>query len=187
MSVRRYSNGSNEIFDRGKTRLRYGRMSEPATQANAGASSRSLGFALAVCARPPRHGAAPHAQLQRQDAARLHPPRQELCVISWPLARYRKRRRSAPFSTASTAERGTAVDHEQCGIGTALFLQRSAFVREPRKIPVILSPQEVGRLLEAAPGPKYKAAMSAAYSAGLQLRMSKQNLDQANIGIKAAR
>ena len=60
-------------------------------------------------------------------------------------------------------------------------------MREPRKIPVILSPQEVGRLLEAAPGPKYKAAMSAAYSAGLQLRMSKQNLDQANIGIKAAR
>ena len=52
---------------------------------------------------------------------------------------------------------------------------------------MILSPQEVGRLLEAAPGPKYKAAMSAAYSAGLQLRMSKQNLDQANIGIKAAR
>ena len=43
------------------------------------------------------------------------------------------------------------------------------FVREPRKIPVILSPQEIGRLLEAAPGPKYKAAMSAAYSAGLRV------------------
>ena len=34
---------------------------------------------------------------------------------------------------------------------------------------MILSPQEVGRLLEAAPGPKYKAAMSAAYSAGLRV------------------
>ena len=43
------------------------------------------------------------------------------------------------------------------------------FVREPRKIPVILSPQEIGQLLEAAPGPKYKAAMSAAYSAGLRV------------------
>jgi integrase/recombinase XerD len=43
------------------------------------------------------------------------------------------------------------------------------FVREPRQIPVILSPQEIGRLLEAAPGPKYKAAMSAAYSAGLRV------------------
>ena len=43
------------------------------------------------------------------------------------------------------------------------------FVREPRKIPVILSPEEVARLLEAAPGPKYKAALSAAYAAGLRV------------------
>jgi len=40
------------------------------------------------------------------------------------------------------------------------------FVREPRRIPVVLSPEEVARLLEAAPGPKYKAALSAAYGAG---------------------
>jgi len=43
------------------------------------------------------------------------------------------------------------------------------FVREPRKIPVVLSPGEVVRLLEAAPGPKYKAALSAAYGAGLRV------------------
>ena len=43
------------------------------------------------------------------------------------------------------------------------------FVREPRKIPVVLSPEEVARLLEAAPGVKYKAAFSAAYSAGLRV------------------
>jgi integrase/recombinase XerD len=43
------------------------------------------------------------------------------------------------------------------------------FVREPRKIPVVLSPEEVTRLLEAAPGPKYKAALSAAYAAGLRV------------------
>jgi integrase/recombinase XerD len=43
------------------------------------------------------------------------------------------------------------------------------FVREPRRIPVILSLEEVGRLLEAAPGPKYKAALGAAYGAGLRV------------------
>lgn len=43
------------------------------------------------------------------------------------------------------------------------------FVREPRKIPVVLSLEEIARLLEAAPGPKYKAALSAAYGAGLRV------------------
>jgi integrase/recombinase XerD len=44
-----------------------------------------------------------------------------------------------------------------------------AFVAEPRKIPIVLSPEEVARFLEAAPGPKYKAALSAAYGAGLRV------------------
>src|SRR6202045_2438966 len=43
------------------------------------------------------------------------------------------------------------------------------FVAEPRKLPVILSPEEVARFLEAAPGPKYKAALGAAYGAGLRV------------------
>ena len=43
------------------------------------------------------------------------------------------------------------------------------FVAEPRKIPVVLSPEEVRRFLDAAPGPKYKAAFSAAYGAGLRV------------------
>ena len=44
------------------------------------------------------------------------------------------------------------------------------FVREPRRIPVTtLSLEEIARLLEAAPGPKYKAALSAAYGAGLRV------------------
>ena len=43
------------------------------------------------------------------------------------------------------------------------------FVAEPRKIPVILSPEEVTRFLEAAPGVKYKAAFSVAYGAGLRV------------------
>ena len=37
-------------------------------------------------------------------------------------------------------------------------------VAEPRKAPVVLSPEEVARLLEAAPGLKYKAALSVAYA-----------------------
>jgi integrase/recombinase XerD len=47
--------------------------------------------------------------------------------------------------------------------------KRLTFVAEPRKIPVVLSPEEVTRFLEAAPGPKYKAAFSAAYGAGLRV------------------
>jgi hypothetical protein len=42
-------------------------------------------------------------------------------------------------------------------------------VADPRKIPVVLSPAEVVRFFEAAPGPKYKAALSAAYGAGLRV------------------
>ena len=42
------------------------------------------------------------------------------------------------------------------------------FVREPRRLPIVLSPQEVARLLDAAPGLKYKAALSVAYGAGLR-------------------
>ncbi len=43
-------------------------------------------------------------------------------------------------------------------------------MREPRKLPVILSPEEIARLIDCAPGPglKYKAAFSVAYAAGLR-------------------
>jgi site-specific recombinase XerD len=43
------------------------------------------------------------------------------------------------------------------------------FVHEPRKVPVVLSTEEVARFLEAAPGIKYKAALSVAYGAGLRV------------------
>jgi site-specific recombinase XerD len=41
-------------------------------------------------------------------------------------------------------------------------------VREPRRLPVVLSPEEVRRLLDAAPGLKYRAALSLAYGTGLR-------------------
>jgi site-specific recombinase XerD len=47
--------------------------------------------------------------------------------------------------------------------------KQASFVHEPRKLPVVLSPEEVARLLEAAPGLKYKAALSVAYGAGLRV------------------
>ena len=48
------------------------------------------------------------------------------------------------------------------------IIEHMAFIHEPRKLPVVLSPEEVARLLDAAPGLKYKAALSVAYSAGLR-------------------
>ena len=47
--------------------------------------------------------------------------------------------------------------------------RRLVIVRYPRKLPGVLSVEEVGRLLEAAPGPKYKAALGTAYGAGLRV------------------
>jgi integrase/recombinase XerD len=48
------------------------------------------------------------------------------------------------------------------------LVQRLTFVHEPRKAPTVLSQEEVARLLEAAPGVKYKAALGVAYAAGLR-------------------
>jgi site-specific recombinase XerD len=47
--------------------------------------------------------------------------------------------------------------------------RRLTVVRQPRKLPEVLSPEEVALLLDAAPGPKYKAALSTAYGAGLRV------------------
>src|SRR6185312_12215104 len=44
-----------------------------------------------------------------------------------------------------------------------------SFMHEPRKVPVVLSSEEVARFLEAAPSIKYKAALSVAYGAGLRV------------------
>jgi site-specific recombinase XerD len=48
------------------------------------------------------------------------------------------------------------------------IVEHTHFIREPHKLPVVLSPDEVACLLDAAPGLKYKAALSVAYGAGLR-------------------
>jgi site-specific recombinase XerD len=47
--------------------------------------------------------------------------------------------------------------------------RRLTVVRQPRKLPLVLSAEEVTLLIEAAPGPKYKAALATAYGAGLRV------------------
>ena len=47
--------------------------------------------------------------------------------------------------------------------------RRLTVVRQPRRLPAVLSIEEVALLLQAAPGPKYKAALATAYGAGLRV------------------
>ena len=48
------------------------------------------------------------------------------------------------------------------------IVEHTHVIHELRKLPAVLSPEEVARLLDAAPGLKYKAALSVAYGAGLR-------------------
>ena len=55
-------------------------------------------------------------------------------------------------------------------LGRYDLVHQLARVEYPRKLPRVLSPQDVAQLLKAShgPGPKYKAALSIAYGAGLR-------------------
>ena len=74
--------------------------------------------------------------------------------------------RPPKLNSATSAIRfffGTTLDRPE-------LARQRARVHYPRPLPRVLSLEEVGRLLEAAPGPglKYKAALSVAYGAGLR-------------------
>jgi integrase/recombinase XerD len=47
--------------------------------------------------------------------------------------------------------------------------RRLTVVRQPRRLPGVLSAEEIVLLLQAAPGSKYKAALATAYGAGLRV------------------
>ena len=49
------------------------------------------------------------------------------------------------------------------------LVHRLTIVRQPRRLPDVLSVEEVALLLQAAPGSKYKAAFATAYGAGLRV------------------
>ena len=53
-------------------------------------------------------------------------------------------------------------------LGHGEIPERIAYAREPRKLPVVLSADEVVRFLEAVPSLKARAALTTAYAAGLR-------------------
>lgn len=53
-------------------------------------------------------------------------------------------------------------------LGDAEIPERIPYAREPRKLPVVLSADEVVRFLEAVPSLKTRAALTTAYAAGLR-------------------
>ena len=120
-------------------------------------------------------------KLRREDAARTT---SDTSRTSPPSSAARPTRRRAEdlrrYQLHLTNERRAAADHQQHGLGAAVLLHRharptrhhqAADVRRTSRAscPWCLSPEEVARFLEAAPGPKYKAALSAAYGAGLRV------------------
>jgi site-specific recombinase XerD len=57
----------------------------------------------------------------------------------------------------------------EISLGRGELMAAMSHVRVARTLPVVLSREEVERLLDAAPGLKYKAALSVAYGAGLRV------------------
>jgi integrase/recombinase XerD len=78
------------------------------------------------------------------------------------------------------AESGVQPQSINCSVSALRFFftvtldrpdlsRRFVIVRYPQKLPTVLTVAEVGRLLEMAPGPKYRAALGTAYGAGLRV------------------
>ena len=78
------------------------------------------------------------------------------------------------------AESGVQPQSINCSVSALRFLftvtldrsdlsHRFVRVRYPLKLPAVLNVEEVGRLLQMAPGPKHRAALGTAHGAGLRV------------------
>jgi integrase/recombinase XerD len=71
------------------------------------------------------------------------------------------------------------------------LVRHLAPVQQPRKMPAVLSQDEVARLIEAAPSLKYRAALSVAYGAGLRLseiaRLKVSDIDSGRMTLRVER
>ena len=82
----------------------------------------------------------------------------------------------AALPTSPDGERRRRPHRQPDGLDATVFkvtlrrpdlVERTTFVREPRKLPVVLRPKEVVRLLDAAPGLKYKGSAERALRGGI--------------------
>src|SRR5260370_13656228 len=71
------------------------------------------------------------------------------------------------------------------------LVRHLAPVQQPRKTPIVLSQDEVARLIEAAPSLKYKVALSVAYGAGLRVseiaRLKVSDIDSQRMTLRVER
>ncbi|MGH7172759.1 MAG: tyrosine-type recombinase/integrase [Gemmataceae bacterium] len=76
-------------------------------------------------------------------------------------------------SGVSVSSRNVAMTALRFFFGRALkrpqVTDQVAFGREPKRLPIVLSQEEMGRFLAAAPSLKYQTALSVAYAAGLRV------------------
>src|SRR5215213_5186559 len=104
-----------------------------------------------------------------------------MCKRLPPSSAARPRQRRRRIYTASSCTRDRQNGLQPPSIDTAVSALRFLFtvtldrpdlarrltvVRQPRRLPSVLSVKEVALLLQTAPGPKYKAAFATAYGAG---------------------
>jgi site-specific recombinase XerD len=54
-------------------------------------------------------------------------------------------------------------------LGQPAIVERIAYARKPRKLPTVLSAEEVARFLDAVANPKARVALTTAYAAGLRV------------------
>lgn len=75
-------------------------------------------------------------------------------------------------------------------LGAPEVPERIPYARQPRKLPVVLSPDEVVRFLEAVPGLKCRTALTTAYGAGLRVSevvaLRVEEIDSRRMVIKVA-